>query len=126
MDREQRPQKAEDIEQEIHDNLVSRGVDCSKIVISVPDRCIESWFAPFLDEKCSLQRSVANSIVEGQNAKSEVKKIFKNNGRKYVEVIDGVNMLKLIVPDDVVKVNKSFSRFIQKIHDGCWWNGKGC
>ena len=124
VDREQRAIDSKAMEKEVIEGVGRKGIDVERIVVSVPDRCIESWIAPFVDDKCILQRRPCRERGEGVSGKNELRAIFKRNERNYVEVIDGVRYFKAIIPAELAKVSDSFSRLYEKIADGCWWKSR--
>lgn len=125
LDREQRKITSDQMRLELISCLQNGGIDCSRVVVGVPDRNIESWIAPFLDREAIFQREAFSKSFDGENGKGYIKEVYRSNGRKYVEVVDGVNMFKALIPSKAAEVSESFSKLFGDISDHCWWKTRG-
>ena len=120
LDREGREDSALNIENQIVQNLIEKGLSCHDVVACCPDRNFESWIAPFIDDNCVLSNTVQRHS-EGENGKSIIKQKFRDAGKSYAETVHGVKLFKLVNPNELSKLSESFLRFHRNISGKCWW-----
>jgi hypothetical protein len=120
IDLEQRNQEATAFESDICSELDKRGVSRQNLVVSVPDRNIESWIAPYVDNKGVLCAERCGR-GEGVNGKAILKGIYRSLGKPYVETIDGVKLFKALNPGRLAQDSPSFRRFCDLFKADCWW-----
>jgi selenocysteine-specific translation elongation factor len=121
VDREQRKNKASDIEMEIVKILKDTGIETSSIIVTCPDRNFESWIAPFVNEACELVADACTDNIEGKNGKALLRDRFRSVGKTYVATVDGVKLFKLVNPSKLSKTSESFCRFYKAFDYDCWW-----
>ena len=130
FDREQRNESVDTIISNVKNYLKKEKVT-DEVIIGIPDRSLESWIMPFINEEGSFVTEPVSNF-DGYKCKNELNSIIingnkkgKNNYRDYHETGSGVDMfLKHVVPEKLAKVSPSFEKFYvetKKYLPNCQW-----
>ena len=127
LDREKKSKSSDEIISEISKIITDKGIS-DKIIFGVPDRDLESWILPFINDEGAFTKE-AISGFEGEECKKQLKckvnKGRKNNNHnfgRYRETGSGVEIfVKHVKPDELVKVSKSFKKFYDQAKEDCPW-----
>ena len=130
FDREQRVESVDDIVSTIRD-ILNKNQVTDEVVIGIPDRSLESWIMPFIDEEGSfIPDPIKNCDGEKwkNNLNSKIlrgNKKGKNEFRAYHETGSGVDMfIKYVKPEKLAEVSPSFKKFYvetKKRLPNCRW-----
>ena len=121
LDREGRPQSAAQFGEEVSKALADRNVDLQRLRVVVADRETENWLladVESLKQKSYIRRDVSQRDFEGQGGKRELQKMMQE-GRRYHETVEGVELFKCIRPQIAAQNSASFRRLVEVLRDHC-------
>ena len=116
FDREDRIESTDSIINEISKNLELKKRNITEnIIFGVPDKTLESWIIPFIDESGNFKPEPSSGFEGTKNWKNELKRRIRMDGNDYEhysETGTGVDMfLKYVIPYELAKVSPSFKKF---------------
>ena len=91
------------------------------MIFGVPDRKIESWLMPFVDNNGSFNSNPKGEF-EGKNCFGMLKKRISKKDGQYKKTKQGVSYFTQINPVELAKVSPSFANFYVKAKSiNCRW-----
>jgi hypothetical protein len=122
LDREDRPESSEYIEEELRAAAIDAGCSPDKIIVCVTDRMTENLI--LADEIVIQAEFIIDEYeysAEGCSGKSEIRKLYKNIDVNYKEMEHGLKLLKKIRLERAAEKSTFVQRFLQKFQPECWW-----
>ena len=123
FDRENRNDSSDEIIESICNKLEKfRSRDfVASMIFGVPDRKIESWLLPFIDNYGNFTDSPIGEY-EGKNCLGELRNRFSGRVNKYKKTEQGVSYFTQIKPRELAKVSPSFKKFYDSVTEiPCRW-----
>lgn len=121
FDREGREESCDDLRKSLIEELESRGVDQSKLIIGIADRMMENWMLADSDCIAEVQELKKHpKPCEGEFGERQIRKLIKTYGKTTM----GVRMLKKMNPRKVAENSPSFRKLFEQINFECWWTDR--
>lgn len=121
FDREDRSETSAEIKKIVESVLIENGSDLSNVYICIPDRMTENVIisdVTLMQEEFKFDEYCYDH--EGKNGKVILKKLFKECGRVYKEVPDGISLLKRL---RLSRCQSLAAESVRAFSAPCWWTG---
>lgn len=124
IDRESRAISANEIAAEIKSNLVSIGIDETKIAVCIPDRMTENIILADIELiRNHFELEHYSYGGDGLHGKNVLCSLYQAKGVHYREMTHGLTLLKKMRMQRSAVNSNSAREFVHQLNIACWWVG---